>query len=110
VSWLGKEIIIESLRELSSEDLQTRRWLSDGSTDVSSFTEAVEQLFTDSGLQDALKKGKTGYSPDVDVHLRELDALLSEIDGRRDPSSIIADPAMAPIRKKSIKILELIVA
>ncbi|MEN3951236.1 hypothetical protein [Iodidimonas sp. SYSU 1G8] len=107
MSWLGKEMIVESLRELASRQLQEARWLSDGSSDISSFTEAVEQLFTDSGLGDSLQKRETGFSHSVEDELRELDAMLSKIDSDRAPNEIIADPKMGPIREKSGRILEI---
>lgn len=97
-------MIVESLNELASEQIQKARWMSGGS-EMSSFIEAVEQLFTDSGLEDALRKGETGYPNEVDFLLKQLDQLISKIDGGRTPDEIINDPSMQEIRNKSREIL-----
>lgn len=106
MSWLGKEMIIDSLMELGSKQLQEARWLSDGSSDFSSFTEATEQLFTDSGLGITLEKRQEVFSTKIDHQLRELDAMLSAIDVDRPPSEIIDDPRMLSVREKSNEILK----
>ncbi len=59
--------------------------LSDGSNsqDVSSFVEAFEQLFTDTGLWDSLLLGKTGLGEEAENHLKSLDVLLRKVDARQ---------------------------
>ena len=60
---LSIHLVIESLRELASEDEQRRLWLSDGTNgaDVSSFIEAQAGLFNDSGLGDRLERGEAVF-------------------------------------------------
>lgn len=50
------ELILWALEELSREDEQRRLWLSTGENGaaISSFAEAICQLFDDSGLSDEL--------------------------------------------------------
>jgi hypothetical protein len=38
---VNRELVVDGLTELSSEPLQRLRWLSGGSTEVSSFVEAI---------------------------------------------------------------------
>jgi|SRR6185503_3738549 len=106
MSWLSKDLIVESLEELSDRELQLKLWLSDGSTDVSSFDEAVEQLFTDSGLVGALEKGRTGYSIEVEDDFRRLNEQLKRIDRNRDLAEIISSSDMELVRKSAAEILE----
>lgn len=108
MTWLGKDLIVDSLTELASEVLQRTRWMSDGSSDISSFVEVVEQLFTDSGLEDALEKGNSGYSNEVEHLFKQLDALVSKVDGYKNPCDIMSDPKMILIREKAAQILQII--
>lgn len=108
MSWIGKELIAEALAELGSEAMQRSLWLSDGSTDVSSISEAVESLYTDSGLMALLEKEEVAFAPEADQKLLELHKLLRKIDKDREPSQIISDPEMALIREKSNEIIKLI--
>jgi hypothetical protein len=105
MSWLGTEMIADSLAELASAQLQRERWLSDKSAEMSSFVEAVEQLFTDSGLEGALEKGTSGYSKEVELLLGELSKLIAHMDSNKPPIEIINDPKMAQVRAKSSEIL-----
>lgn len=108
MSWLGREMIVDSLSELASERLQRERWLSAESIEMSSFVEAVEQLFTDSGLEDALTKGDSGYSQEVELLLIELSKLIAKVGSDRKPIDIIDDPNMLKVREKSTEILRVI--
>ena len=109
MSWLGKEMIIDSLSELANEQLQRERWLSaEGSLEMSSFVEAVEQLFTDSGLDGALANGNSGYSKNVELLLVELSKLIANVRSDRKPDDIIDDPNMVQVREKSSEILKVI--
>ena len=108
MSWLGKEMIVDSLAELSSERLQRERWLSNESFEMSSFVEVVEQLFTDSGLEDALAKRSSGFSQEVELLLLELSKLIANVKSNRKPSEIIDDPNMMEVREKSAQILRVL--
>lgn len=105
MKWLGKDLILEGLKQLSRKDVQEKLWLSDGSTEVSSFTEAVEILFTDSALGLALEEGSTGYSRVVENKFKELDMKLSKIKRKRPSIEIINDPAMDEVRALATEIL-----
>lgn len=91
--------VIEALQELGDIEVQRRRWNSDGRGEVSSFSEAIESLYGDSGLGDELEKGLTGLDASTVVNLKALDKALSKIAPYRKPDDIIGDPAMAEVRR-----------
>jgi hypothetical protein len=96
--------VVDALRELSDESLQRRRWLSSGEGEVSSFTEAVCQLFDDSGLGDELDKGREVFGHSIDDSLRQFDMMLSRLhDLERTISreSFIEHPEMAAVRSRA---------
>lgn len=109
MSWLNKSLILECLRELSDQDIQRRLWLSSGG-EISSFTEAVEQLFTDSGLRDQLGTGETGLGIDVEASLLALDAQLGTVDRHKEPGALIDSPSMRKVRELASASLRLISA
>lgn len=65
----------------------------------SSFEEAVEGLFTDSGLEGELGKVTTGFSVDLASKLQELGRELAKVSAHRAPAEIIDDPAMFRVRE-----------
>jgi hypothetical protein len=98
---INPDVVRELLNELSDIDEQRRLWLSDGQNgrDVSSFTEAVEQLYGDTGLSDLLEGGKpTGLGRELESGLKELDHLLREVNDNEAPSAVINDPKMSEVR------------
>jgi transcription initiation factor IIE alpha subunit len=105
---INKQQVIESLKELSDRELQERLWTSTGYPEVSSFTEAVEQLFTDSGLGRALEVENTELNDKATALLCQIREQLRAIDGMRDPKAIINDPRMIQIRQLSSATLKLL--
>jgi hypothetical protein len=104
------KMVIAGLRELSSIEEQRRLWLSTGenNADVSSFVEAICGLYNDSGLDDLLDAGLTGYPEPVVERLKKIDALLSRIgetNRHKGDEAKINDPAMAVVRKLAGEIL-----
>ena len=112
--------IIDSLQELSDQDEQRRLWLSTGANgaEVSSFVEAVERLFTDSGLSYELerasraKRGGRDPGPDQPVFDERTDSLFgrllwltTKIDANRPPHELIDDPVMEQIRVQASDLL-----
>jgi hypothetical protein len=106
MGWIGREIVIECLEELSRKDLQQKRWLSVGPSDISSFTEVVEGLFTDSALGYALEKGDTGYTKEDEDKLRALRKMLSNVDQHRKTEEVINDSAMDKVRSAAAELLK----
>ena len=96
---LNRDLIFECLRELGDRELQERLWTGKIHGKQSSFEEAVEGLFTDSGLEGELRKGTTGFSVDLVSKLKELDGELSKVSAHGIPAKIIADPAMFHVRE-----------
>lgn len=102
-AWLGRDHVEEALTELADEALQRSLWTS--SESPASFVEAVEQLFTDSALGDALDKG-SAFDPATDDLLRRLNKALRRVDGRRSPEEVIADPLMSEVRALATEALD----
>jgi hypothetical protein len=100
-----KEQIIDCLREFSDEAIQRKRWLSSSGPEVSSFTEAICQLFDDTGLGDELEKNTTVFNREIDCKLRLLLETLKSIDSSLSPNSLIEDPKMLDIRESATTII-----
>ena len=82
--------------------------MSSGSPEVSSFTEAVEQLFTDSGLKDALRRRQTGFGQEAESLFLQLKEQLTKVNVRLGPSQTIKDAAMDQVRQLARSVLALI--
>lgn len=93
-----KENVIEALAELADEAVQRRRWVTSGGTEVSSFTEAMCQLFDDSGLGDALGKGTPVFSKEIDRKLKDLEKMMGKIDEFLPARSLIRDSPFIRVR------------
>jgi hypothetical protein len=107
-----KQQIIEALLELSDKELQRRRWLSRGDGEVSSFSEAICQLFDDTGLGHELERGRVIFSFEMDELLRQFEASLKaagSLDRKLSRDEFISHPDMAAIRAISTAILVQIV-
>jgi hypothetical protein len=97
------------LRELADVDFQRRVWTGRGLPDeMSSFVEAVETVFDDSGLEPDLGLGRPVFGPEVDAKLVALGILLQRIAVDRAPDEIIDDPLMADARQQAAAILEVL--
>ena len=101
-------LIVSALEEFSSEEDQRRLWLGENSdgTEMSSFVEARECLYTDSLLGLWLDKGRLVFGEPIDGLLVELDAMLARLEGI-DDDEIITHPLMAQVRMLSAKLLAL---
>jgi len=102
------EQIIECLRELSDRQIQETLWAGKIPDQQSDFTEAVEVLFTDTGLGSALENHTTGFSRDIESKLEELSVGLKKVQGCGEVSKIINDPAMPHVRDLAAEILTLV--
>ncbi len=102
--------VLRCLRELSDADYQERLWLGRIAGKMGSLTEAICQLFDDTGLGDALEHGRTGFAPELDDDLRALGRQLDSIDTNRSLEDILADPRMTLIRDSAARVLRLIEA
>lgn len=110
MSTIDSQSVYDALCELSSADDQKRLWLSTGAdnTDVSSFSEAVEQLYTDTGLSDALVLGNSGFPPHLIDCFKRLETLLKSVENRYGPLRTIDDPAMIKVRELAGKMLQML--
>lgn len=104
---VDRNAVTQALRELSDLELQQRLWLSNGSNDseVSSFTEAVEELYTDTGLSIALRSGNTGFDLETNKLLLALKNATRQVDVRHGPTGTINDPTLRLVREIASKIL-----
>jgi hypothetical protein len=109
MSTVDSQSVRDALRELGSVEDQRRLWLSTGSNgaEVSSFSEAVEQLYTDTGLSDALICDRTGYSQKLNERFRELKELLRTVNHGSGPTCTIDDPVMIAAGLLANEILQL---
>lgn len=107
MSTINRQSVYEALYELASVNEQRRLWLSSGANgaEVSSFSEAVEQLYTDTGLSDALDCDRTGLSQGLNECLKKLKELLKTVNQQNGPSRTIDDPAMGAVRLLSNEII-----
>jgi hypothetical protein len=105
---LTRSLIVASLRELSDRTLQERFWLSDHEPALSSFSEAIERLFTDSGLAEALRAGNPGLSADADALLLKIEEEVLSVNTSVGPRTLLDDPAVERIRELARAILVLI--
>jgi hypothetical protein len=99
---------IDALEELGDAEIQRRRWNWNAQGEMSSFVEAVESLFDDSGLGDELEKGRSGLAAGTVATLTSLSTALENIDSNRSPNDIIDDPAMGTVRKLANDALRLL--
>lgn len=97
---IDRNRVIEVLEEWSSIEEQRRLWLSDGANgaEVSSFIEAWETLFTDTGLWHDLENGRSVFGDPIDSELKRFDSLIARIDYARAPREVIEDEAMHEVR------------
>jgi hypothetical protein len=108
MNWINKPLVVECLRELGDRALQRRLWLSTGQGDVSSFTEAVEQLFTDSGLEGELQKHATGLGSGAENALADLKSGLARVNRSLPPDGLIDSQEMDAVRHLASAALALI--
>jgi hypothetical protein len=99
MSWINRPLIVECLRELSDRAAQQRLWLSTGHGDVSSFTEAIEQLFTDSGLDGELQKRTTGLGVRAEDTLMKLRDAARHVDRAAPRDKLIESAEMQRVRE-----------
>jgi hypothetical protein len=105
MSLINRQLIEQCLIELGSRDDQLRLWKSTGAPEVSSFSEALEQLFTDSGLDAPLHAGKTGLGKECELCLNELEKALMSVNAHQSPDTLIDSPEMDLVRTLAIKTL-----
>lgn len=99
--------IRESLSKLADVDWQRRVWTGRGKSDeMDSFEEQADNLYTDTGLGDALERGHCIYDSGIDRALAQMSQLLKTIRTGRSADAIIEDPAMAEVRRLSRSILD----
>ena len=92
--------IMASLHELADADFQERIWVRGEGPEVSSYVEAVCQLYDDSGLTELLQdKSKPVISLQVDNILRELSSELDGIDSQMSAKDILEHPRWPKIRE-----------
>jgi hypothetical protein len=105
---LNRNLILDCLKELSDRQLQENLWTGKIPNQQSSFEEAVEGLFTDSGLGDELRKGKTGFSTEAETKLHELERQVAKVDAKGGPTKVINDSAMPGVRDLAAVAFELL--
>lgn len=98
--------VVEGLRELSDREFQLRVWTGRGDEgEMSSFVEAVETLYSDSGLSDALDREQVVFDENLDEDLRRLGDLVVRMDGARFTPAQIEEQDMNDVRELAQMIL-----
>ncbi|MEK6745701.1 MAG: hypothetical protein AABY33_01535 [Pseudomonadota bacterium] len=105
-----KTNIIKGLEDLASYHFQKIAWFENDQGLSSSFSEDVEAVFMDTGLEDALDANEIVFGKEVDEALRDLDKTVDGIGYHRDERELINSPEMRIVRVKAAKVLELIKA
>lgn len=109
MSSVAVETVRAGLLELADAEFQRRVWTGRGLPhEMSSFVEAVETLFDDSGLEPDLGLGRPVFGPEVDAKLGILSDLLRRIAVDRTPDELIDDPLMHDVRRQAAAILEVL--
>jgi hypothetical protein len=108
MDWIDHKCIRECLKELSDKSYQERVWTASSGPEISSFVEAVCQLYGGTGLDAAFDKGHQVYGKEIDGLLKNFETILQSIPDRRPPSELIQDEKMIPVRKMAEDILQLI--
>jgi hypothetical protein len=104
----ARSLVVASLKELSDRHLHERFWLADREPALSSFPEAIERLFTDSGLAALLTAGRPALGEPADALLREIQEQVTRVNARLGPRGLLDDPAVARIRELACDILALL--
>jgi hypothetical protein len=98
--------LVEALSIVADGPYQTRLWqASEG--EVSTFTEALEVIFGDTGIGRDLDKGQQVYNPDIDACLLRLDKQMVNLGEASDwdPRIILASDGIVAVRQLAADIL-----
>lgn len=106
MTYINRQLILQCLTELSDRRLQERLWMGLVPGRQSSLAEAVEGLFTDSGLDDSVLNGKGELTLEVSSMLRDLEQELAHVPLHGEPRSTINHPAMSRVRAIATQVLE----
>jgi hypothetical protein len=107
MDWINKNLILECLKELSDKSYQERVWMASSGPEISSFAEAMCQLYGDSGLDTAYGKDQV-YGEPIDGLLKSFGTVLQNTPHKGPPSELIQDERMVPVRKMAAHIADLI--
>jgi hypothetical protein len=92
-----QQLVLDTLRELSDASFQTRVWVR-CENEISSPTEAVNQLFDDSGLGDLLE-GELVFSEKADLLLKELSRHVDTINFEQPIEELLSDDRWPKLRQ-----------
>ncbi len=95
---------MDALAELADLAYQERVWSGRDPHAMSSLVECEEALFDDSGLARALERGGA-FGRSIDAKLRQLGALLDEVDATQPVSSLLCDGVLAECRALAADVL-----
>lgn len=101
-------LVVECLRELSSRPFQERLWLGGFTREQSSFEEAVEGLYSDSGLGDALNMQLSGLDSSIVSKFSLLRHKIGLVPTGGGQAELIASEAMNDVRTLALELLNLL--
>jgi len=102
---IKRQLVEESLIELSSISMQLQKWISTDVQKASSIFRATDRLLLDSGLRDPLHAGYTGYGEEFDGCLFELEPLLISVDAHQMSELLLHSHQMEQIREVASRAL-----
>ena len=98
------EQILHYLHELGDYDLQMKLWTGGMLPGFwSDFGEAIEGLFSDTGLSVELDRGSTGFPSELVERLLDIDQLAREVDVSAPPEELINSEVMFLIRENAAR-------
>lgn len=104
-----KKNLVEGLKYLSSRDLQITAWIEENDI-YSSFVDEVEAVYTDTGLEYALRQGEVVFDKVTDKALVELLEIIEALGFEHSEKELIDMPEMQVIREKAKAALDLVKA
>ncbi len=105
-----KKNVMQGLKDLASRQFQLIAWFDNDQGLSSAFSEDVEAVFMDTGLEAALDAGEVVFGKEADAALRDLDKTCDTVGYHRDERELVNSPEMEIVRQKAAKALALIEA
>lgn len=105
---INKDMLQWGLEELASEKEQERLWLGNADGEMSSFEEAVCNIFDDSGLSKTLesKTSSEKYPAEFTSLVGNLSQAIGHVDSNNiKPKELIDSDAMAEVRESASRVI-----
>lgn len=105
---VGRDAVLQCLRELADRDFQERVWLRGQGNEVSTPSELVSQLYDDTGLGDLLDDSKIAITPQADRLLAELRRVLHQFDLYSGAEALLAEPEWLRVHELATQVMSVV--